>query len=567
MLSMFRQQKTPLFGPSLAPHVSTISLLCLTTLACGRQDSQPLLDHRSPDGSHGIQTADQTDAGVVIDPQTSGGFDDSGQPRLAQSPTDQVLATYTYSINPTASLAGGWFLGDSPADGVVDMEQVVPVEGAVAALKYLKVEGQLKFPKVDQGQKSSIGCLRLSLFDNVYFRENTWLRLALVGNIKGTLYQELSAPLLIDYGSWREVPTLPGSLTLIQFAQNTIKSFKGELCFQLDLSQLPADVYQGSLVVQYLRPSQDSLPKPCDRSPPSQSNDSCLPSQEQLEMEPPTPTPTPMPPAKPSPTPMLSCTHEASVLKGEQSIEIEWIKNQQCPTGNLEIGIKDIAAVDDRGQNLGRIEVISATKFRYYAPAQVTSQTKILISARQPSVEMLPATCEVILQPAEEIAVADDGKTRGLVGNLYKLPPQTAALPDFKTIKPIAQVVAGNLDIANRQFTAGFPGVKDLVEWFAIQFRGELIVPKEKEGLCYFRLTADDGANLYIRGNKTIDNDGLHPVRSREGSISLSQGVHPIQIDYYQGPRYYIALQLFWKCAGESSFTVIPPDAFVRPLQ
>ena len=49
--------------------------------------------------------------------------------------------------------------------------------------------------------------------------------------------------------------------------------------------------------------------------------------------------------------------------------------------------------------------------------------------------------------------------------------------------------------------------------------------------------SSDDGSQLYIDGSLVVDNDGIHPTRSRQGRIRLGTGIHTVEIHYFQGPR------------------------------
>jgi hypothetical protein len=135
-----------------------------------------------------------------------------------------------------------------------------------------------------------------------------------------------------------------------------------------------------------------------------------------------------------------------------------------------------------------------------------------------------------------------------LKGDVYYLPEGTKSLPDFSTLTPVGSIYTKALDIPQRSFDSGFPGVTDRFEWFAIKYTGQFYV--ETEGEYAFRLVSDDGSRLFIDGKKIIDNDGEHSPTSVSGSVYLTQGQHQIEVDYYQGPRYYIALQLFWTPPG-----------------
>jgi hypothetical protein len=155
-----------------------------------------------------------------------------------------------------------------------------------------------------------------------------------------------------------------------------------------------------------------------------------------------------------------------------------------------------------------------------------------------------------------EVAAAEENvfgtstvQSSALRGELYYLPETAANLPDFASLTSVGAVYAKVLDIPPRSFESGFPGVTDRFEWFAIRYTGTFNV--ETEGDYGFRLLSDDGSRLLIDGNLIIDNDGIHPPRSASGNVHLAPGRHQIEVDYFQGPRYEIALQLFWTPPGE----------------
>ena len=57
-------------------------------------------------------------------------------------------------------------------------------------------------------------------------------------------------------------------------------------------------------------------------------------------------------------------------------------------------------------------------------------------------------------------------------------------------------------------------------------------------------MLADDGARLYLNNEVVIDNDGVHDARAVSGSATLTRGVHDIKVEYFQGPRFTVALVL-----------------------
>jgi len=127
-------------------------------------------------------------------------------------------------------------------------------------------------------------------------------------------------------------------------------------------------------------------------------------------------------------------------------------------------------------------------------------------------------------------------------GAIYYLPEGTNRLPDFSKLKPVGKIYTEVLNITPRRFDQGFPGVTDRFEWFAIDYKGKIYIPED--GTYNFSLLSDDGAKLIIDGKIIIDNDGIHPPMEKTGSIYLKKGIHGIEVLYFQGPRWEVALVL-----------------------
>ncbi len=133
--------------------------------------------------------------------------------------------------------------------------------------------------------------------------------------------------------------------------------------------------------------------------------------------------------------------------------------------------------------------------------------------------------------------------TNGLTGKIYLLPVNTRNLPDFDTMKAVSTIYTDSINIPSRNWSSGFPGLHDRFEWFGIEYTGFF---KAKKGGDYvFRLLSDDGSKLFIDDKLIIDNDGQHGASAKTGKITLDDSKHSIKIQYFQGPRNQIALQLF----------------------
>ncbi len=150
----------------------------------------------------------------------------------------------------------------------------------------------------------------------------------------------------------------------------------------------------------------------------------------------------------------------------------------------------------------------------------------------------------------------------GLRGVVYHIRHNTASLPDLHKLKPVGIIYTTSLNIPPQDFEQGFPGITKRFEWFAIDYTGKFWI--QKPGVYRFSLLSDDGANLYIDDDLIADNDGLHPPQEKTASARLSGGVHRIQVQYFQGPRYNIALVLQVAGPGEA-LRVFSTDEFKPP--
>jgi outer membrane protein OmpA-like peptidoglycan-associated protein len=131
-----------------------------------------------------------------------------------------------------------------------------------------------------------------------------------------------------------------------------------------------------------------------------------------------------------------------------------------------------------------------------------------------------------------------------LQGRVYFIPEESDHLPDFASLRPQGTISTTVLNIQPQSFTAGFPGVTDRFEWFAIDYQGRVMLPQE--GTYTFRLTSDDGSKLFIDGREVIDNDGIHGPGAADGEATLQAGLHDVRVQYFQGPREEVALMLEW---------------------
>jgi hypothetical protein len=151
--------------------------------------------------------------------------------------------------------------------------------------------------------------------------------------------------------------------------------------------------------------------------------------------------------------------------------------------------------------------------------------------------------------------------SNGLLGRVYLLPDTTHWLPDFDTMTPVDNpIYANEINIPWQKWSSGFPGLRDRVEWFGIEYTGSF--KPTKAGTYIFKLISDDGSKLFIDGKKVIDNDGIHMEWAGRDTLYLSDAPHTIKLDYFQGPRYELALQLYWN-QPDSTPRIFPGKDFI----
>ena len=127
-----------------------------------------------------------------------------------------------------------------------------------------------------------------------------------------------------------------------------------------------------------------------------------------------------------------------------------------------------------------------------------------------------------------------------------------------------------DMNVPTRMFTEGFTtpngdylkndAGEKLIEYFGLKMNTNLILSdNDAEGLYELALLSDDGSNLTIKsGNDpladelVIANDGDHPTKMgcAQNTVRFRKNVMiPIEVTYYQGPKYHISNVLIWRKA------------------
>lgn len=201
-----------------------------------------------------------------------------------------------------------------------------------------------------------------------------------------------------------------------------------------------------------------------------------------------------------------------------------------------------------------------------------------------------PSIGDLVCNPFDPTNKCDDPNS-GLMGNLYYLTENDAPLVGgdlYKTVltdyrdfgkRVPANIIMGNLNIPPQSWPDGFhvdsgtPAITDengnvLIEWYHVDLSGNINL---LTGRYQFASVSDDGIRVTIGGQVVNEYDGTHPPAWKcDGStIDFVSGVSKsIRVEYFQGPRSGMALQVFLRLVeknivscNQSDFHIVPSAA------
>lgn len=139
--------------------------------------------------------------------------------------------------------------------------------------------------------------------------------------------------------------------------------------------------------------------------------------------------------------------------------------------------------------------------------------------------------------------------------NVYKVPGDIKALPDFSALAPIEVLPA---DTVNLNPSTGVSSPANLPEdttGLGLRFVGMFVV--SGEGIFKWRLHAKDGARVHIDDKTLIEIDGVHEPLSKSGFVHLAEGVHSIVVDSFNSTNSPV-LELYVQppLGGEQVFSI-----------
>lgn len=183
------------------------------------------------------------------------------------------------------------------------------------------------------------------------------------------------------------------------------------------------------------------------------------------------------------------------------------------------------------------------------------------------------ASNKLICNPLSDAPATQTNYEKGIKAELSYL---TAGMPRLYSSMDYIQfgkksdqsIFLSDMNVPTRIFSEGFSNAsgsvlkndvgENLIEYFGLKMKTNLILtPADADGDYELALLSDDGSTLTLKSGTgpeadevLINNDGDHPTRMGCASrtIRLRRNVmQPIEVTYYQGPRYHISNVLIWR--------------------
>ena len=160
----------------------------------------------------------------------------------------------------------------------------------------------------------------------------------------------------------------------------------------------------------------------------------------------------------------------------------------------------------------------------------------------------------------------------GLAARLYYSPAGQAQYSSVEAymnsgVDLGVDIFFNQVNVIPTYFAGGFPSEAGpafetpdgtvLMEWFGIRYRSILrLTANDQPGNYQLASLSDDGSILFLdpTGGQNpvdfVDNDGEHSTKLACASSVIAMGAAsqiPIQLDYFQGPRYHLTSMLLWR--------------------
>ena len=138
----------------------------------------------------------------------------------------------------------------------------------------------------------------------------------------------------------------------------------------------------------------------------------------------------------------------------------------------------------------------------------------------------------------------------GLIGKYYE--GVWDSLPEFNAMTPMKQLPVQTFSLESKENN----------DHYGFSFEGYISI--SDPGIYTFSTYSDDGSRLYIDDKLLVDNDGLHGMLEKRGSLPLMKGLHKIRVTYFERDGND-ELKVFFKKSG-AKLSPIPAEVLFREM-
>jgi len=190
------------------------------------------------------------------------------------------------------------------------------------------------------------------------------------------------------------------------------------------------------------------------------------------------------------------------------------------------------------------------------AAGTYTATVSVYSTGASNSPQSYSVTLTVSAAPTLRDPENPSGTVSGLNVSYYEL-SSPSALPNFGSLTAYKTDTVSAIDYPSTDGNFATSGRADNV---GAVFTGYVQAPSD--GVYTFYTTSDDGSALYIGAQKVVDNDGLHGMQERSGSIGLRAGKHALRVEFFEAVGG-AGLVVSWEGPGVGKQT-IPASALFR---
>jgi hypothetical protein len=121
--------------------------------------------------------------------------------------------------------------------------------------------------------------------------------------------------------------------------------------------------------------------------------------------------------------------------------------------------------------------------------------------------------------------------TQGLLAEFFDFNVGYGQLPDMSGMTPDVTRIDEQINYPSTN--NAWPGLPaSMADTFGSRHTGAIRI--DTPGTYTFYLESDDGSKMWLNGALLIDNDGLHGMQERQGTVNLAAGYHPFRIEFFE---------------------------------